>query len=375
MEQPISQVKPLAAYLEHENEINDAINKVLRSGHYILGQQVAAFEEELADSLSVSNAIAVGCGTDALQLGLLAHGIGPDDVVITASHTAVATVAAIELCGAHPLLIDIDPESFTISPALLEETIATYDGPGEVRAIIPVHIYGHAADMRSITDIAHRHGIFVLEDCAQAQGAKYMGLAVGSLGDAAILSFYPTKNLGAFGDGGALISNNSQFSEKAMELRQYGWKERFISHSPGMNTRLDELQAGILRVQLRHLEPQNERRREIAQRYNRSLNQARIETPRIAEDIDHVFHQYVIQSEDRASLMSHLKKQKIGVAIHYPTPIHQQPAYLERIAIGAGGMTHTEAASKNILSLPMYPQLTDSEVDRVCDEINQWQAR
>lgn len=369
MTDSIHQVSPLASYLELQTQIDEAVLGVLSGGRYILGSEVSAFEQELAASISSGRGVGVGNGTDALQLALMALGIGAGDVVITVSHTAVATVAAIELAGASPLLVDVDPVSYTLDTALLEETICQYSGSGRLKAVLVVHLYGCPADMDAVMSVARQHELYVIEDCAQAQGAQFRGAPVGSFGDVATFSFYPTKNLGALGDGGALVIQAEEVFQRALELRQYGWRSRFISEEPGMNTRLDELQAAILRVKFKHLASHNQRRRAIAALYDRELAQCDFVLPAVPPGIEHVYHQYVIASGQRESLRAALEQASIGTAIHYPMPVHVQPAYRRRVALGVGGMKNTEALSAQILSLPMYPQLSDTEVLRVCDVI------
>ena len=286
---------PQAAYLAHRKEIDQAIATVLDSGWYILGQQVSAFEAEFARYLGAGFAVTTASGTDGIELALRACGIGEGDVVITVSHTAVATVAAIERCGALPVLIDIDPDTYTMDPQRLEHAIQSVEGTA--RAIIPVHLYGHPADMAAINDIAQLHDLLVIEDCAQAHGATIGGQKVGTFGDMAAFSFYPTKNLGALGDGGCVVTSNESLCHKARALREYGWQDRYISAEPGINSRLDELQAAVLRVKLRYLDQNNARRGEIAQIYHDQLIATDLVLPRVQPDCTHVYHQFVVQSE------------------------------------------------------------------------------
>lgn len=375
MTENIKQVDPHAAYLELQPQIDAAVQEVVASGWYLMGQQVASFEEALAASVGAGHAIGAGNGTDALELCLRAADIGEGDIVVTVSHTAVATVAAIELAGAAPLLVDIDPLSYTMDPAQLALAIEQHPERDRIKAIIVVHLYGCPAEMDSIAQIASRYDLMLIEDCAQAQGASYRGQAVGSMGAAATFSFYPTKNLGALGDGGALLVHSPALEEQARVVAQYGWRERFVSHVCGMNTRLDEIQAAVLNVKLPHLAHHNQRRREIAMAYTAGLEAcAAITTPLQPKASDHVFHQYVIETSARDALASFLQEHGIATGIHYPMPVHLQPAYKNRVDCGPGGMQHTEAASSRILSLPMYPQLTDAQVGRVCETICKWQA-
>jgi dTDP-4-amino-4,6-dideoxygalactose transaminase len=359
----IPQTDPRANYLAHSAEIDAAIARVLGNGRYILGPEVAGFESEFAAFLGAAHAVGAGSGTDALHLALRACGVGSGDTVITVSHTAVATVAAIELAGAEPLLVDIDPVTFTMDPACLEQAVQQ-NGSKRLKAIIPVHLYGHPADMQSITDIARRHSLRVIEDCAQSHGASIAGRKTGCWGDVAAFSFYPTKNLGALGDGGALVTNDAEMAAKARALREYGWKERYVSEFAGMNTRLDELQAAILRVKLRHLDAENQGRREIARTYSALLAGSALGLPEERPDAYHVFHQYVVRVRNREALMERLRKQGIGTLVHYPAAVHQQPAYQGRIQV-AGSLAQTEAAAGQVLSLPIYPQLQSQDVGTV----------
>src|ERR1043166_7432829 len=270
----VAQTDPKASYVAHKNEIDGAIQRVLESGWFILGQETQAFEREFATYLGLGSVVGVGNGTVALEISLRACGIGHGDVVATVSHTAVATVAAIELTGARPLFVDIDPASFTMEPNGLRDAVRSFrgknsaEGGARLKAIVPVHLYGHPANMPAIVDVAEEFDLFVVEDCAQAAGAKLNGKIAGAWGEAACFSFYPTKNLGALGDGGAVVTNDAGLGERVRMLREYGWKDRYISAICGMNTRLDELQSAILRVKLKYLDSENTRRSELARRYN-----------------------------------------------------------------------------------------------------------
>jgi dTDP-4-amino-4,6-dideoxygalactose transaminase len=368
----ILQSNPKANFLTHEAEIRSAIARVLESGWYILGAEVAAFEKEFAAFLGTRHVVGVGNGTDAIALALRACGIGSGDAVITVSHTAVATVAAIELTGASPVLVDVEPETFTMDVNCLEEAIRE-SGSKKMRlkAIVPVHLYGHPADMAAIMKIARRHGLRVIEDCAQAHGAVISGKMTGTFGDAAAFSFYPTKNLGALGDGGAVATNDPALAEKISQLREYGWKNR-ISHCPGLNSRLDEIQAAILRVKLKYLSGENARRREIAKLYRDLLSAGKFQLPKSKPGIDHVFHQFVIRASQRDNLKNFLEKRGIGTAIHYPVPVHLQPAYQSRLFMPKPGLLQTEKAAREILSLPMHPQLADEEVRQVAEAMQEF---
>lgn len=358
----VPQSDPKASYLAHRQEIDEAVSQTLDSGWYILGKQVSAFEQEFAAFIGVEHCVGVANGTDALTLTLRAVGVGAGDVVVTVSHTAVATVAAIELAGAEPLLVDIDPATFTISPQAIEDTIKAYRGKARLKAIIAVHLYGHPAEMAAITELARRFDLRVVEDCAQAHGAKIGDRRVGSIGDVAAFSFYPTKNLGALGDGGAVVTNDAQLADRLRLLREYGWRERYVSEIAGMNSRLDELQAALLRVKLEYLDAENERRRQIAAAYDEKLAATSLQLPTVSGDVSHVYHQYVVRSSERDSLKNRLREQGIGTLIHYPVPVHRQPAYKHLVGVA---LPETELAAREVLSLPMFPQLTDEQVAQV----------
>lgn len=376
----IPQSDPKASYLRHREEIDRAIAETLASGWYILGQQVKSFEQEFAEYLGAAHCVGVANGTDALNVALRCL-IEPGDVVITVSHTAVATVAAIELAGGVPLLVDIDPATFTIAVAAIEDAITTWRGPGAIRGVIPVHLYGHPAEMQAIGEIARRHELFVIEDCAQAHGAMINGRRAGTFGDLAAFSFYPTKNLGALGDGGAVVTNDDAYVETLRLTREYGWRERYVSLFPGLNSRLDEIQAAILRVKLKYLDDENARRQEIARKYNAALAGTRLRLPQCRDGVSHVYHQYVVRCEERDHLRERLQSSrigkigKIGTLIHYPMPIHLQPAYRGRIPVHRGCLPVTEKTSREILSLPMHPHLSNEQVEIVCNEILDWDSK
>ncbi|MDQ3009393.1 MAG: DegT/DnrJ/EryC1/StrS family aminotransferase [Acidobacteriota bacterium] len=372
----VPQSDPKASYLAHQREIDAAVRETLESGWYILGKQVAAFESEFAAYLGVANCIGVANGTDALVLALRACGIGAGDVVTTVSHTAVATVAAIELAGAAPLLVDIDPATFTINPQAVEDAINSYQGSAKIKAIIAVHLYGHPAELSAIADLAHRFNLRMVEDCAQAHGAQFkIGIGeklAGTCGDIAAFSFYPTKNLGALGDGGAVVTNDAALAERVRLLREYGWRDRYVSEVTGMNSRLDELQAAILRVKLKYLGEETERRQQIARAYDEGLVAASLQLPQVHHDVLHAYHQYVVRAKgdgERDLLKERLRKRGVGTLIHYPVPVHLQPAYRDRVLIGPGGLPETERAAREVLSLPMFPQLTHEQVEMVCQAI------
>lgn len=363
----ISEIVPFvdlkAAYHRLQSEIDAAVAATLAGGWYILGAEVRAFEDEFAGYLGVDFVIGVASGTDAVMLALRACGIGPGDEVITVSHTAVATVAAIELCDAVPRLVDVAPDTLTLDPAALRAAI----GPA-TKAVIPVHLYGCPADMDAILAIAREHGLAVIEDCAQAHGARHGGRKVGTMGDAAAFSFYPTKNLGAVGDGGAVGTNRPDVAERLRLLRQYGWRERYVSEVPGYNSRLDELQAAVLRVRLRHLDKENETRRRLAKLYGEKLAGLPVEVQRVRIGDNHVYHLYTIRTEQRDRLQGYLKSRGVGTAIHYPVPIHLQSGYY-RLGYQPGSLPVTESAARTLLSLPMYPDLTPEAVAQVAGAV------
>ncbi len=366
----VPQADPGAGYRALQSEIDAAVARTLASGWYVLGAEGAAFEQEFAAWLGTARAVGCANGTDALALALRALGIGPGCAVATVSHTAVATVAAIEMVGAVPVLIDIEPDFYTLDPA---ELAAVLDHPPAglppIRAVIPVHIYGQPADLGRILAIAARAGVAVIEDCAQAHGATYGGRRVGTFGQIAAFSLYPTKNLGALGDGGVIATDDAGLADRLVSLRQYGWKSRYVSDEPGINSRLDEVQAAILRVKLRHLDAQNARRGAIAGAYDTALVGADLAPSARRADASHVFHLYVLRSADRATLQTRLRADGIGTAIHYPMPVHLQPAYQGRIPLGPNRCAHTERAALQVLSLPMFPEMTDAQVEQVCQAL------
>jgi len=372
----IQQANPKAGYYAYKAEIDAAFKRVLESGWYILGQEVKSFEDEFASYIGIGNAIGVASGTDAIEIALRACGVGKGDLVFTVSHTAVATVASIERSGAVPVLVDIDPKTYTMDPGCLEKAIAYYKKNNtsySTKAIIPVHLYGHPADMQAVMDIAKRNQLIVIEDCAQAHGAKLDGKNVGRFGDLGTFSFYPTKNLGALGDGGIVICNDKGLADNVRALREYGWKERYVSAFSGLNSRLDELQAAILRVKLKKLDSDNARRREIASLYNEILESTNLLLPSENANILHAYHLYVVQTDKQEGLQRYLRDHGVGTAIHYPVPVHLQPAYRGKILIGLEGLEITETVCRQILSLPMYPQMTNERVEKVCTCIKEWE--
>ncbi|MCQ4158386.1 DegT/DnrJ/EryC1/StrS family aminotransferase [Roseomonas sp. GC11] len=363
----VPQADPGAAYRAQQPAIDAALSRALSSGWYILGSEGAAFEREFASWLGLPRAVGCANGTDAIMLILRGLGIGPGMTVVTVSHTAVATVAAIEMVGATPLLLDIDPDTYTMDP---DELAAVLEDPPPglppVRAVIPVHLYGQGCAMGPILEACRAAGVLVIEDCAQAHGATLGGRKLGTLGDAAAFSLYPTKNLGALGDAGIVATADAALADNMAALRQYGWKQRYISDSIGVNSRLDEVQAAVLRVRLPLLDGGNARRRAIAAAYDAALAEGRIAPPTRREGAEHVFHQYVIRSGERDELANRLRAMGIGTGIHYPVPVHQQSAYAGRVPLGPARCAETELASREVLSLPIYPELSDAQVETVC---------
>jgi dTDP-4-amino-4,6-dideoxygalactose transaminase len=368
MPEMILQADPRAGYRADQAAIDAAVARVLGSGTYILGGEVAAFEAAFAAWLGgASHVLGCGNGTDALVLALRALGVGPCDAVATVSHTAVATVTAIGMTGAVPVLLDIDGDRYTLDPAELAAVLESPPlGLPPIKAVVVVHLYGQPADLPAIAAIAARHGVAVVEDCAQAHGAALNGRTLGTWGEAAAFSFYPTKNLGAFGDGGAVATARPDLAAAVSALRQYGWNTERLSGVTGINSRLDELQAAILRVKLARLDADNARRRAIAAAYDAALTTG---APAHVPGAVHVFHQYVVARDDRDAARERLAKAGVGTGIHYPVPAHQQPAYRGRVALGPAGCRVTERIAGKIFSLPMHAHLTDAEVARVCEAI------
>jgi dTDP-4-amino-4,6-dideoxygalactose transaminase len=355
----ISCANPHAQYLSHQIEIDRAIKRVLESGRYILSEEVKCFEQEFSVFNGSPFAVGVGSGTEALHLALAALSIGSGDEVITVSHTAVATIAAILLVGAKPVLVDIDPNTYTLDPKKLGAAITS-----RTRAVIPVHLYGQAADLDAIKEITHSKNIKIIEDCAQAHGARSGAARVGTRGDLGCFSFYPTKNLGALGDGGIITCHESSIEKKIRLLREYGWAERYHSHIVGWNSRLDELQAGILRVKLKYLDHDNSKRMALAQIYKDQLSNLDLILPFTKNGNTHVYHLFVLALTQRDKLQKFLASQEIQCGIHYPIPIHQQLAYREKLGV-SGRLEITEKIANQILSLPLYPELEFSDVQTV----------
>jgi dTDP-4-amino-4,6-dideoxygalactose transaminase len=360
---------PNASYLEHKKEIDLAIQKVLDSGWYVLGKEVKVFEENFASFHGENlHAVGVANGTDAIALCLRGIGLGTEDEVITSSHTAVATVAGIEQAGCTPVFADIDPISRCVDPVSIEKRI----GP-KTRAVMPVHIYGQPANMQTILEIAQNYKIEVIEDCSQAHGAEIKGKKVGTFASISAFSCYPTKNLGGNGDGGVILCRSLEFAEKIKSLRQYGWNIHRESITPGFNSRLDELQAAILRVKLLHLAEDNNKRREIALRYNEGFKDLPITLPALTENELHAMHLYVIECEKRDKLLDYLRSKGIGASLHYPLAVHQHAAYADRVR-GGDDLPVTEHFYQKNLTLPMFPQLSEDHVDHIINSVINWFA-
>ena len=347
---------PGALARAHAGELRAAIDRVLTSGHYVLGPEVAAFEQAWAEFVGVPACVGVANGTEALELALRAVGAGPGARVATVANTVTATAAAIVAVGAEPVFVEIDEATMTMDPAALADVLAR----GEVRAVVPVHLYGQMADMPRINEIARAHGAAVIEDCAQAQGAGWHGVTAGAWGEAGAFSFYPTKNLGALGDGGAVVARAPEVAERVRALRQYGWRTRYVADERGRNSRLDELQAAILRVKLPHLASENARRAAHAGRYLRGLAGLPLRLPAVPQESTPVWHQFALRTGKRDALRAHLAAARIGSAVLYPVPLHHQPAYRAEVALPV-----TERACAEVLCLPVHPTLTEVEVERV----------
>jgi dTDP-4-amino-4,6-dideoxygalactose transaminase len=344
-------------------ELEAAALEVLRSGAYILGPNVRALEQEVAAFVGVAHGVGVASGTDALRLCLHALGLKPGDEVITTPFTFVATANTISRAGATPVFVDIEPDTFNINPAQIEAAISS-----RTVGIVPVHLYGQAANMDAIMAIAARHGLWVLEDCAQAIGATWNGRPVGRFGIAGCLSFYPTKNLGAAGDAGMIVTTSARFADQIEVLRRHGGRDKYNVEMIGYNSRLDELQAALLRVKLRYLAEWTAARRRVAARYDALLAGAPVTTPAVAAGATHVYHQYTIRAPRRDALIEHLRRQGIGTMIYYPYPLHRQPIYAT-LGYAEGSLPESERAGREVVSLPIYPELTEAQIETVAGAI------
>jgi dTDP-4-amino-4,6-dideoxygalactose transaminase len=348
---------------ELRHELDAALARVLDSGWFVLGSEGRAFEEEFAAATGATHAVGVGSGTDAIELALRALRIGPGDEVVTQANTCVPTVSAIERAGATPVLCDVEAEAGTMDPESLRGALGT-----KTRAVVPVHLYGQCADVEAIVDLCSERGISVVEDCAQAVGAELRGRAAGTIGALGCFSFYPTKNLAALGDGGAVVTNDAELDERLRLVRQYGQTDRYRHITEGVNSRLDELQAAILRTRLPYVPRWNTRRAEIATAYTEALAGTPVRPLARLDGRLHVFHLFVVEAPDRDALKAHLENAGIGTLIHYPTPIHGHPPY-RRLAAGPVPLSVSERLCERILSLPIYPELRDDEVERVAEAL------
>ncbi len=352
-----------AQYTELRTEIDAAVARVLDSSQFILGPEVAALEQEFADYCQAAHGVGVNSGTSALHLALLAAGIGPGDEVITVPYTFFATVAAIGYVGATPVLVDLDPRTFNMDVSQIESRITP-----KTRAILLVHLYGQPADMDPILDIARRRNLIVIEDAAQAHGAEYMGKRVGSIGDLGCFSFYPTKNLGAAGEGGMVVTNNPDYAHKVRILRDWAQEGKYRPVLKGYNYRLEGMQAAILRVKLRKLEKWTEARRAVARAYDRLLASSDLLLPVVLPGVRHVYHLYAVRSSERDRLQSELKAAGIQTAIHYPAPIHLLPAYADE-RYRKGDLPVSEECARTVLCIPMHPFLRHDEVETVAEAL------
>jgi len=358
---PIPFMDLKAQYASIKDEVMEAINGALEAARFVGGEQLASFEKDFAAYCGVKYARGVASGTDALHLALRALDIGNGDEVITTANTFIATAAAIVAAGARPVFVDIDPETYTIDPAMIEPAITC-----RTKAIIPVHLFGQLADMQPIIEIARRHSLYVVEDAAQAHGARYHGARAGSIGDIACFSFYPGKNLGAYGDGGCITTNSSALAERIERLRDHGRITRYKHAVVGFNSRLDTLQAAILQVKLRHLDLWNSNRQRAASWYASELAGAGIKAPSVRDGATHVYHLYVIESQERDALQMRFNAAGVSTGIHYPLPIHLQPAFAY-LGYRKGDLPHTEQIAHRLLSLPMYPELMPDQVSRIAE--------
>jgi dTDP-4-amino-4,6-dideoxygalactose transaminase len=352
-----------AQYQSIKGDIDSVVLDVMQRAAFILGKEVEELEEAFAHYCEVSYAVGVDSGYSALELILRAYDVGPGDEVITTPNTFIATAFAISSCGAAPKFVDIDPKTYNLDPSKLEEAITS-----STRAILPVHLYGQPADMVHILEIACRHNLLVIEDACQAHGARYKGRPTGSLGHAAAFSFYPGKNLGAYGDGGMVVTNDAEIAEKIRIFRHVGQKDKNKHIVKGFNHRLDNLQAAVVLTKLPHLDGWNESRRRAAAQFNTLLQDLPVEVPDVMDSVEHIYHLYVIRTKRRDELDRYLNERGIDTGIHYPTPIHLQPAYQE-LGYRRGDFPISEAFADEILSLPMYPELREEQIRHIVDLI------
>lgn len=357
-----------AQYRSIKDEIDEAVLALLGSTQFVLGREVAAFEELFAPYAQSTWALGTNSGTSALHLALLAVGVGPGDEVITTPHTFIASVSAIDYCGATPVFVDIDPVSFTIDPTAVESAITE-----RTKAILPIHLYGQMADMDPIMAVADRHGLAVVEDAAQAHGAEYRGRRAGSIGRAGCFSFYPGKNLGAYGEGGAVTTGDAEVARLVRMLRDWGAEQKYHHVLKGFNYRLEGVQGAVLRVKMSHIERWTEARRAAAARYDEWLDGSGVGVPKQLDGRRHVYHVYAVRTDDRAGLMDHLASRGVASGIHYPIPVHLQEAFAE-LGHGRGDFPHAESAADEVVSLPMFPEITPEQQERVVDAVRSWSS-
>lgn len=365
----ISLVDLTAQYHSIKKEIDAAVLSTLESGHFILGPQVVKFEESVAKYLGVKHAIGLASGTDALVIALRALNIGDGDEVIIPAYTFFATAGTVMSVGAKPVIVDVDPQSYQIDVSKIEAAITS-----KTKAIIPVHLYGHPAEMNPILEIAREHNLKVIEDNAQGYGAEYLGKKTGSLGDAGCLSFFPTKNLGAYGDGGMVVTNDDALAEQMRMLRAHGWKKKYYSEMVGYNSRLDAMQAAILQAKFPHLDEWNDKRRELSKRYNEHLAPLGIVTPVEREWARHVYHLYIIRSTKREALQAFLKEKGIASEVYYPIPPHLSIP-CRKFGYKEGDFPHAEKAAQETLALPLYPELTLDQQDEVIAAVKEFASK
>ena len=362
---PIQQLDLTGQYHTIKEEIDKAVLDVLESGYFILGPNVSRLEQEIAQYVGVKHAVGVASGTDALLLAMRGLDIGPGDEVIVPAFTFFATAEVVSAVGATPVMVDVDPETYCIDLAKLELAVTT-----RTKAIIPVHLFGHPADMGPLRDFAKRHNLKVVEDNAQAIGSRYKGQMTGAIGDIGCLSFYPTKNLGGAGDGGMLLTNDDGVAKAARMLRTHGWEKKYYSEMVGYNSRLDEIQAAILRVKLKHLDDWNEGRRRVAAAYDELLDLPMVRLPQAKSYGHHVYHLYVIEVEKREAVAQELTKAGVATAVYYPYALHEMPVYKD-LGYKKGDFPVSEAASRKCLALPLYPEMTSEQVAEVAKALRQ----
>ena len=366
MQVPFGDLKRQTAELEAE--LGQALNRAVASGWYILGPETAAFEQAFADYLGTGQAIGVANGTEAISLALMGLGIGPGDEVVVPANTCVPSLTGLDIAGARAVAVDCRPDDCNIDPAAVARAL-NRDKDGRIKAVLAVHLYGLAADLAALDDLCRDRGVALVEDCAQAHGAEFNGAKTGTFGLTAAFSFYPTKNLGALGDGGLVVARDEETAERIKRLRNYGYQPRDLSLEAGLNSRLDEIQAAILAVKLRRLDRWNQRRRELAAIYDRLLDRAKVVVPTVPARRKHAYHLYVIRVEDRDRLREELAEAGVGTAIHYPVPMHRQPGFKDRVRT-VGDLTAAERLCRTVLSLPMFPELTDDEAAYVAEQVN-----